>query len=247
MSMNRTVVNIVIDLIAAVLFLAMLATGYLLRFPLPPGSNRLFSLWGLTRHQWGDIHFWVSLGLILTMIVHLALHWNWIVTVIGKHCGLVKSNQPSLWRCAAWSVFVFAGLCIGFAWVAEMNVKEIDRPICTHCPDSKPNAAGKTDPLNAPLTERATRHFVWSDVYPIFETNCLDCHGPHTQWADFRVDQRQEFFKTDAPLVLPGQSEHSPLMAIISGESANIAMAERHRLVESDVVRIKAWIDQGAE
>lgn len=247
MSMNRTVVNIIIDLVAALSFLGMLATGYLLRFPLPPGSNKIYSLWGLTRHQWGDIHFWISLGLIVVMIIHLALHWNWIVTVISKHCGLEKSNQPSLIRCAVWSIIVFAGLCFSFVWVVDMNVKEVDRPRREHWADGNRNNAVKTIDALPPANESESSHLVWNDIYPVFETNCLACHGPHTQWADFRVDRRQDFIKPDAPLVLPGQSGQSPLIAIISGERANMAMAERHKLSAADVFRIKAWIDQGAE
>ena len=96
--MNRTISNIIIDIIAAFLFLGMIATGYLLRFPLPPGSNKMLSLWGYTRHQRGDVHFWISLGLLVVLIVHLVLHWNWIVTVIGKRCHLVKTAHPSLIR-----------------------------------------------------------------------------------------------------------------------------------------------------
>ena len=248
MTINRTIVNIIIDLIAALLFLGMLATGYLLRFPLPPGTNKAYSLWGLTRHQWGDIHFWISLGLIITMIVHLALHWNWIVTVIGKRCGLLKSNQPALMRSAVWSIVVIAGLCLSFAWVVEMNVKKIDRPRRAHWTTAQnQNDTDTTSPLPSPSNPSETSHLVWDDVYPIFATNCLACHGPHTQLANFRVDQRQDFIKPAAPLVLPGHSDKSPLLAIISGQRTDMAMAEKHKLSATDVFRIKAWIDQGAE
>ena len=44
--MNRTIANIIIDIVAAFLFLGMIATGYLLRFPLPPGSNKRLKLMG---------------------------------------------------------------------------------------------------------------------------------------------------------------------------------------------------------
>jgi len=94
--MNRTIANIIFDRVATFLFLGMMATGYLVRFPFPPGSNKTLSLWGLTRRQWGDIHFWISLGLLVVLAVHLVLHWNWIVTVIGNRCHLVKTAHPSL-------------------------------------------------------------------------------------------------------------------------------------------------------
>ena len=43
--MNRTFRNLIVDLAAAFLFLGMMATGYILRFPLPPGTNKVMTLW----------------------------------------------------------------------------------------------------------------------------------------------------------------------------------------------------------
>lgn len=51
--MKRTTVNLLVDLLAATFFVGMMATGYVLWFPLPAGSNKSLSLWGLTRHEWG--------------------------------------------------------------------------------------------------------------------------------------------------------------------------------------------------
>lgn len=245
--MNRTLVNIIIDLIAALLFIGMIATGYLLRFPLPPGTNKTLILWGLSRHQWGDVHFWISLGLLVIMLVHLALHWNWIVTVIGKRCGLVKEKQPSLFRCAGWTLSSFIILCLGFAWLAEMNVKEIDRPLQKHGFRGGRIEMIQTEISSTTASNPLEEGLVWNDVYPIFEKNCIACHGPEGQWGNFRVDQRQEFFKSDAPLVVPGHSGQSPLIAIIAGQRGNMPMLERHTLAEPDVSRIKTWIDLGAK
>lgn len=247
--MNRTLVNIIIDLVAALLFLGMIATGYLLRFPLPPGSNKTLTLWGLGRHQWGDIHFWISLGLLTVLIIHLALHWNWIVTVIGKRCNLIKTSQPSLLRSAIWTIGVFTVLCIAFGWLAQRDVKVLPQPICS-------SVSGK-DQINTqdhdlhtgePSTPQAN-NLGWDDVYPIFATNCLDCHGPQKNLAGFRVDRLEDFFKNNghASLVTPGQSSQSPLIAIISGKRTNMAMAESHKLSDTEVSLITTWIDQGAK
>jgi hypothetical protein len=91
----------------------------------PPGSNKTLSLRGLTRHQWGDIHFWISLGLLVVIAVHLALHWNWIVAVIGKRCHLVKSARPSLARSGILTVGTVILAITLFAWSAQNSVKEI--------------------------------------------------------------------------------------------------------------------------
>ena len=72
----------IIDTLAAACLLAIVTTGYVLRFPLPPARNHTHELWGLSRYEWGAIHSWGSLGLLLVLIIHLVLHWDWIVSMI---------------------------------------------------------------------------------------------------------------------------------------------------------------------
>lgn len=248
-TMNRTLINVLVDFTVALLFLGMIATGYLLRFPLPPSSNKTHSLWGLTRHQWGDIHFWISLGLVLMLVVHLALHWSWIVTVIGKRYHLVTTPPSSLVRSAIWTIGVFLAICITFAWIAQRSVKEIPFPmkICTGC--NNQNATQVQNQFSNQSDEDKSRHLVWMDVYPVFEKNCLACHGSQKPMGNFRVEYLEDFFNhaQKPALVIPSKSSQSPLIEIISGARTNMAMAKSHKLSESEVLLIKNWIDQGAK
>jgi hypothetical protein len=41
----RPALNLLIDILGAAFFLGMIATGYILHFPLPPGTNKSLSLW----------------------------------------------------------------------------------------------------------------------------------------------------------------------------------------------------------
>ena len=247
--MNRTIANIIIDIVAALLFLGMIATGYLLRFPLPPGSNKTLSLWGFTRHQWGDIHFWISLGLLVVLVIHLVLHWNWIVTVIGKRCHLIKTAHPSLVRSGILTSFIVILAITLFAWTAQNSVKEIARPMRgKHWSLARQhNESSVSAQVQSVLDQE--RVVLWKNVYPIFENNCLPCHGPQKQLANFRVDHREDFFgsKDRPPLVMPGQSSISPLIAIVSGAKKDMPMADIHKLSLQDVALLKAWIDSGAE
>jgi mono/diheme cytochrome c family protein len=247
--MNRTIVNIIIDIIAAFLFLGMIATGYLLRFPLPLGSNKTLSLWSYTRHQWGDVHFWISLGLLVVLLVHLVLHWNWIVTVIGKRCHLVKTAHPSLVRSGILTASVVILIITLFAWAAQNSVKETARPMRgRHWGQiSQINESLATTPVQGSIAQESVG--LWQDVYPIFENNCLSCHGPQKQLANFRVDRSEDFFGSNGrdPLILAGQSSISPLIAIVSGTRKDMSMAAMHKLSEHDVELLKAWIDSGAE
>jgi mono/diheme cytochrome c family protein len=249
--MNRTIANIIIDIIAAFLFLGMIATGYLLRFPLPPGSNKALSLWSYTRHQWGDIHFWISLGLLTVLVVHLALHWNWVVTVIGKRCHRVQTAHPSLIRSGILTGGIAILLMTLFAWTAENSVKEIAGPMrgkhLGHSGNADQVESLAASPVQNTIDQEGVK--TWKDVYPIFENNCLSCHGPQKQLANFRVDRREGFFGSNEspPLILPGQSAISPLIAIVSGTKKDMPVANRHKLPERDVALLKAWIDSGAE
>lgn len=89
----------------------------------------------------------------------------------------------------------------------------------------------------------------WKDVYPIFEKNCLSCHGPQKQFANFRVDRSEDFFGKNGrePLVFPKQSSKSPLIVIVSGARKDMPMADMHKLPEQDIAILKTWIDSGAE
>ena len=80
--MKRTKLNFVIDVVAFVGFIVLTTTGVLMRYILPPGSGRYSTIWSLDRHEWGDIHFWISFVFFLILAFHLVLHWRWIVNVL---------------------------------------------------------------------------------------------------------------------------------------------------------------------
>jgi hypothetical protein len=78
--MNRPEKNFLIDSIAFIGFVLLTSTGILMRYVLPPGSGRWKVIWGLDRHEWGSIHFWISVIFLSILTIHLILHWRWIVT-----------------------------------------------------------------------------------------------------------------------------------------------------------------------
>jgi hypothetical protein len=80
--MNRTWVNFVIDTVAFVAFVLLTTTGVLMRYLLPPGSGHYTTIWGLDRHEWGGIHFWISVVLVAVLATHLVFHGRWIVSVV---------------------------------------------------------------------------------------------------------------------------------------------------------------------
>ncbi len=83
--MKKPKVNFIIDSVAFGAFFFLITTGVLMRYILPPGSGHFTTIWGMDRHQWGTIHFWISIIFFSVLALHLVLHWKWVVCVIkGK-------------------------------------------------------------------------------------------------------------------------------------------------------------------
>lgn len=80
--MKRSSLNLFIDVLAFIGLILLLGSGLLIRYILPPGSGKSLAIWSLTRHEWGEVHFWIAAFLIAVVTVHLVLHWRWIISVL---------------------------------------------------------------------------------------------------------------------------------------------------------------------
>ncbi len=67
-------------------------TGFLIKYTLIPGQDRWIVygsnvnlyLFGMDRHQWGNIHLTFGFILLGLLILHIILHWNMIICVYNK-------------------------------------------------------------------------------------------------------------------------------------------------------------------
>jgi len=74
----------IIDMLSFVALVMTVTSGLLLEFVLPTRS-RSASVWSLTRHEWGDIHFYISIAFLVLMSLHLLIHIKFIKSaVLGK-------------------------------------------------------------------------------------------------------------------------------------------------------------------
>jgi hypothetical protein len=84
--------HFVLDGTILFLFVLVLSTGLMLKFVLPHGSGGAVLL-GQTRHEWGDIHFWLSMGLVGLMALHVLTHRRWVWAMAkGKEPGRQKAR-----------------------------------------------------------------------------------------------------------------------------------------------------------
>jgi len=56
--------------------------GLLLGFVIPKGRGRYFL--GLHRHEWGNIHLYLSIFLLILLTIHLFLNRTWIIQSTKK-------------------------------------------------------------------------------------------------------------------------------------------------------------------
>lgn len=124
--MKRSTLISLIDAIAFIAFLFLTSSGILMRYLLPPGSGRWSEIWGMSRHEWGEVHFWIALGFFAVLAFHLVQHWRF---VLGLFRGHVK--EAIRLRVALGLVGVVAVILLSIAPLlspVEVDEKAADRP-----------------------------------------------------------------------------------------------------------------------
>src|SRR5437867_8983091 len=87
------------------------------------------------------------------------------------------------------------------------------------------------------------------DIQPIFIKRCYECHGPDKQKHDLRLDRKADALKggkSGKPLLLPGKSAESEIIARVTSQDPDEVMpAKGERLTAEQIGLLRAWIDQG--
>jgi hypothetical protein len=53
-------------------------------------------VFGLTRYAWVDIHSWISIVIVCLILIHLLLHWQWIVETIKRVKSYFLKRQKAI-------------------------------------------------------------------------------------------------------------------------------------------------------
>jgi Protein of unknown function (DUF1553)/Protein of unknown function (DUF1549)/Planctomycete cytochrome C len=91
------------------------------------------------------------------------------------------------------------------------------------------------------------------DIKPLLESTCVRCHGEQRQKSSFRLDTRDWLLKGGEEhdkVILPGHSEKSPLIQLVSGLVEDIPMPPKKegvKLTAKQIGLLRAWIDAGAK
>ena len=102
----------------------------------------------------------------------------------------------------------------------------------------------------APTVLRAEEKLDFSrDIQPILSNACYKCHGPATQKAKLRLDQRDPAVKAEA--IVPGKPDASAIIERIllpKDDEGRMPPADSGpQLSPAQIAILKKWIEQGAE
>ncbi len=85
------------------------------------------------------------------------------------------------------------------------------------------------------------------DVAPIFQQNCVGCHGPAQQISGLRLDRRSSVFKSGLRRVVPGNAANSLLLHRLNDSEYGMKMPPTGPLRPAQIDTLRRWIDQGAD
>lgn len=77
-------INFIVDILMFLLLAAMTGLGFLMKYVLIPGKDRLAKFgrqadlyfWGWDRHEWGAIHLILGFAMLGFLAIHIVLHWK---------------------------------------------------------------------------------------------------------------------------------------------------------------------------
>lgn len=81
--MNKVKLNYFIDVLMAVIFIITAVTGLIIFLFLPSGirQGNYQTFLGILKGNWIFIHDWSGIILIVLVVLHFILHWNWMIHI----------------------------------------------------------------------------------------------------------------------------------------------------------------------
>jgi hypothetical protein len=95
--MKKTGIRKITDVCLWFLFCFMFGTGLLIHYRLLSGfkGGHGLSLFGMSRHEWGEFHLWAAYIFLAFLIIHLFFNYSFIKNAIAK-----KTTWRALLLCA---------------------------------------------------------------------------------------------------------------------------------------------------
>ncbi|MFA6089214.1 MAG: DUF4405 domain-containing protein [Candidatus Woesearchaeota archaeon] len=84
--MDKPKINYVIDMFLVISFVITAITGIIIFIFLPGGVRQgsYQEFLGITKSLWSGVHDYAGLTMIVLSLIHLILHWNWIIVMTKR-------------------------------------------------------------------------------------------------------------------------------------------------------------------
>jgi len=110
-------IGAVIAAITGIYFLFLPSGGY------QGGRNPMYGVTILfDRHTWDNLHTWFSVVMIVAVIVHFAIHWNWVKGMAKRMVKSIAGKGVRMNRHGIFNVAIDAAVAIGFLLAAISGV-----------------------------------------------------------------------------------------------------------------------------
>ena len=113
-------------------------------------------------------------------------------------------------------------------------------------------ADGRTAAVQA-ATDPSQPAFYTESVQPIFQANCVRCHGGVNHRGGLNIDTRDSLLKGGhhGPAIVPGHPEQSLLVKLIRHEGPaddpmNMPPDPKPKISDADIATVETWIKAGA-
>ena len=167
--LDKTKINFLIDALMFLCMMAIAGLGFLMKFVLPPGRERVakygnvgVSLFGMDRHEWGTIHLYLAFFLLALLAVHVVLHWKMILTLFAKLLPDARARRIAASSFIGVSAFLIVVPFLVKPEISSLSEAELaaggegclieageEVTICTGCDEVAPSAkAGKFVPVS---------------------------------------------------------------------------------------------------
>jgi len=102
------------------------------------GRNPLYGIQILfTRETWDDLHTWGGVAMILAAIIHLAIHWQWVVSMTRRIWNELTGKYASMNPRGRWNLTLNSIVALSFLLTAASGVYFL----------FVPGGRGATDPM----------------------------------------------------------------------------------------------------
>lgn len=95
--MNKTIFNFWLDCLLLVLFCLLAWISAVLRFLFPLGPSVFeYRLWGWDYVNWSDAQFVMLCIFAGAVLLHVMMHWTWVMGVVTRRIAKSKTTDRSL-------------------------------------------------------------------------------------------------------------------------------------------------------